>query len=82
MGDAIQYGAGSATGKVFRSFEGALRNYLGHQGLKAEKFAGYKGIAGFIANIANGTLADKYEKGLARDTVFKAQKFDEADMSK
>ncbi len=82
VGGLVQYGAGSATGNVSRSLEGALRNFIGHRGLKAENYAGYKGIAGFVANIAIGTFADKYENGLAAETAFKAQKFDESDMNK
>ncbi|MCJ8498293.1 DUF4280 domain-containing protein [Chryseobacterium salipaludis] len=81
-GGLVQYGAGSATGNITRSFEGAIRNFIGHRGLKDKKFAGYKGIAGFIANIAIGTFADKYENSLAAETTLKAQKFNESDMNK
>lgn len=59
-----------------------MRNFIGHRGLKAENYAGYKGIAGFVANIAIGTFADKYENGLAAETAFQDQKFDESDMNK
>ena len=82
VGGLVQYGAGSATGNITRSFEGAIRNFIGHRGLKDKKFAGYKGIAGFIANIAIGTFADKYENSLAAETTLKAQKFNESDMNK
>ncbi|MGD1320657.1 hypothetical protein [Chryseobacterium sp. 2R14A] len=82
VGGLVQYGAGSATGNISRSFEGAIRNFIGHRGLKANKYAGYKGIAGFVANIAIGTFADKYENSLAAETVLKTQKFDESDMNK
>lgn len=82
VGGLVQYGAGSATGNVSRSLEGALRNFIGHRGLKANNYAGYKGIAGFVANIAIGTFADKYENSLAAETALKAQKFDESDMNK
>lgn len=82
VGGLVQYGAGSATGNVTRSFEGAIRNFIGHRGLKANNYAGYKGIAGFVANIAIGTFADKYENSLAAGTALKAQKFDESDMNK
>lgn len=82
VGGLVQYGAGSATGNVTRSFEGTIRNFIGHRGLKANNYAGYKGIAGFVANIAIGTFADKYENSLAAGTALKAQKFDESDMNK
>lgn len=79
VGGLVQYGAGSATGNVSRSLEGALRNFIGHRGLKAENYAGYKGIAGFVANIAIGTFADKYENGLAQETGDKARDFNKSD---
>lgn len=73
VGGLVQYGAGSATGNVSRSFEGAIRNFVGHRGLKADNYSGYKGIAGFVANIAIGTFADKYENGLADETSERAR---------
>lgn len=79
VGGLVQYGAGSATGNVTRSFEGAIRNFIGHRGLKANNYAGYKGIAGFVANIAIGTFADKYENGLAQETGDKARDFNKSD---
>ena len=79
VGGLVQYGAGSATGNVSRSLEGALRNFIGHRGLKAENYAGYKGIAGFLANIAIGTFADKYENGLAAETIEQARIFNISD---
>lgn len=79
LGGLAQYGAGSATGNVSRSLEGALRNFMGLRGLKDNKFAGYKGIAGFIANITIGTLADKHENSLAAETTEKAKEFNNSD---
>lgn len=79
VGGLVQYGAGSATGNVSRSLEGALRNFIGHRGLKADNYAGYKGVAGFVANIAIGTFADKYENGLAAETGDKARDFNKSD---
>ena len=73
---------GRASGNMSQTAGGMLSRYVGHYGLKANNYAGYKGIAGFVANIAIGTFADKYENGLARETALKAQKFDESDMSK
>lgn len=73
VGGLVQYGAGSAMGNVSRSFEGAIRNFIGHRGLKADNYSGYKGIAGFVANIAIGTFADKYENGLADETSERAR---------
>lgn len=79
VGGAVQHAAGEATGNVSQSITGALRNYLGHSGLKANGHQGYKGIAGFIANIAIGTYADKQENKLAAETAFEAQKLDDLD---
>lgn len=76
-----KYNIGSATGNVTRSFEGAIRNLIGHRGLKDKKVAGYKGIAGFIANIAIGTFADKYENKLAYKTGKEAQRLNNSDKS-
>ncbi len=78
---AAQYGAGSVTGNVSKSMEGAFRNYFGQRGVRANGFAGYKGIAGFIANIAIGTFADKYENRLSKETWYKADVFDKSDKS-
>ncbi|MDM1548844.1 DUF4280 domain-containing protein [Empedobacter falsenii] len=81
VGGAVQHAAGEATGNVSQSLTGALRNYIGHSGLKADKYQGYKGIAGFIANIAIGTYADKKENKLADETKRVAEDFNESDKS-
>ncbi len=79
VGGLAQYGTGVATGNISKSLEGALRNYAGHQGLKANNYAGYKGLAGFIANIAIGAWSDKYENNLAEKTSDGARDFNIAD---
>ena len=39
----------------------------------------YKGLAGFIANIAIGAWSDTYENNLAKETEFNQRKSDESD---
>ncbi|WP_139422860.1 DUF4280 domain-containing protein [Chryseobacterium mulctrae] len=70
---------GRATGNMSQTAGGMLSRYIGHYGLKADNYAGYKGIAGFVANIAIGTFADKYENSLAAETIEKAKDFNNSD---
>ena len=70
---------GRATGNASQAAGGILSRNVGHYGLKSNGYQGYKGIAGFIANIAIGTYADNKENKLAAETAFEAQKFDDLD---
>lgn len=70
---------GRASGNMSQTAGGMLSRYVGHYGLKANNYAGYKGIAGFVVNIAIGTFADRYENRLTDETKFKADEFDKRD---
>ena len=72
---------GRATNNASQAAGGILARNVGHYGLKANGYQGYKGIAGFIANIAIGTHADKQENKLAEETKRVAEDFNESDMN-
>ena len=66
---------GRATGNASQAAGGILSRNVGHYGLKANGYQGYKGIAGFIANIFIGTYADNQENKLAEETSNAARDF-------
>ena len=72
---------GRATGNASQAAGGILSRNVGHYGLKSNGYQGYKGIAGFIANIAIGTYADNQENKLADETKRVAEDFNESDKS-
>lgn len=70
---------GRATGNASQAAGGILSRNVGHYGLKSNGYQGYKGIAGFIANIAIGTYADNKENKLAAETLEAAKAFNKSD---